>query len=272
MYAVTTYSPARLGQRQALRRLWLSRELVRRLVLRDLMVRYQRSTLGFAWTLLNPLVTVAVLLVVFTRVVPVGVPRYWAFLLSGYFVWNFVANTLNASAFTIHDHADMTRNMPFSVETLMIGSALARLVEFVAALTLVALALALFHHRGIPASYALLPLLAVLQLLLVLGLAFLVATLSVFYYDVQHALPVALMLVVYVSPVFYPASYVPLAFRPLFFLNPVAGLLTLYQTVLYEGRLPHITLLAGTTIFALLICSAGYVILGRYRAVIAETV
>ncbi len=65
--------------------IWRYRELLRNLVLRNLRVKYQRSVLGFFWTSLNPLLTVAVLIAVFTYVVRIAVQDYWAFLISGYF-------------------------------------------------------------------------------------------------------------------------------------------------------------------------------------------
>jgi ABC-type polysaccharide/polyol phosphate export permease len=68
-------------------RVWRYRELLHSLVVRNLKVKYQRSLLGFVWTLVNPLFTVAVLGVVFSQVVRIPLPHYWAFLLSGYFVW-----------------------------------------------------------------------------------------------------------------------------------------------------------------------------------------
>ena len=88
--------------------------------------------------------------------------------------------------------------------------------------------------------------LILIQLLLAIGLALPIATLSVFYYDVYHALPIALTTLFYLSPVFYPAQMVPAAARPYFFLNPIAGLLTLYQDVVYAGKMPDPMLLVGT--------------------------
>ena len=253
-------------------RIWRFRELLRGLVIRNLKVRYQRSALGFFWTVINPLLTVVILLAVFTYVVPIGVRHYWAFLLSGYFVWNFLVNTLNTSAFTIPDHADMVRSMVFPTETLVLGAIIARLIEYLMTLVLLALMIALFHHRAIPSSFALLPLLTALQFLLAVGLALPIAALSVFFHDVQHALPVALTLLMYISPVFYPPHYVPAAVRSIYLLNPIAGVLALYQTVLYEGRLPSLPLLAEVTVMSILVCLVGHGVFRHYQAVFAERV
>lgn len=261
--------------RQRLRQwseLWRYRELLRRLTLRNLKVKYQRSALGFAWTLLNPLLTVGVLVAVFSHIVRIDVADYWAFLLSGYFVWNFLAQMLNTGSYVFAEHAALRRSVAFPGEILILGAAASRLVEFAVELAIALAALVLLHHHGVPASFALLPLLVVLQLLLALGLVMPLATLAVFYTDVQHALPIVLMLLFYLSPVFYPATLVPEGFQAIYLLNPIASLLTLYHAVLYDGQFPPAMLLAGTTAAALGLFLLGYALFRRYQPVLAELV
>ena len=255
-----------------LRRVWRYRELLDSLIVRNLKVKYQRSLLGFVWTLVNPLLTVSILVVVFSQVVRIPVPHYWAFLLSGYFVWNFTLQTLNTGTYIFAEHSRLTRSVAFPSEILVFGAAGSRLIEFLAETTLILLALVVFHHQAVPMSFVLIPLLVVIQLLLAVGLALPIATLSVFYYDVYHALPIALTTLFYLSPVFYPASMVPEAARTLYFLNPIAGLLTLYHDVVYLGRMPSFPLLLGMSVAALAIYLIGYAIFNRYAAVFAEIV
>jgi lipopolysaccharide transport system permease protein len=260
------------GSATRLRRVWRYRELLHSLVVRNLKVKYKRSLLGFVWTLVNPLLTVAILVVVFSHVVRIPLPDYWAFLLSGYFVWNFVLQTLNTGTYIFAEHSRLTRSVAFPSEILVFGAAGSRLIEFVAEIALVLIALVLLHHRQVPESFALLPMLALIQLLLVIGLALPIATLSVFYYDVYHALPIALTTLFYLSPVFYPAEMVPQAARTLYFLNPIAGLLTLYHDVLYWGRMPSLHLLGGMLLAAVTIYLAGYALFRRYAAIFPEIV
>lgn len=252
--------------------IWRFRELLRSLAVRNLKVKYQSSVLGFVWTLLNPLLTLSVLVAVFTYVVKVPVPSYWAFLLSSWFVWSFVLQMLSSATWVMIEHAGMRRSVAFPSEVLILGAAASRMFELVIELALVLAALILFHHHGVPASFALLPVLMTVQLLMVLGLVMPLAVLSVFYADVQHALPLALMILFYVSPVFYPASLVPEKVRHLYLLNPIAGLLTLYQQVVYEGRFPSGALLAGVAAAAVVLFLAGHAIFRRYRDVLAEIV
>ena len=251
---------------------WRFRELLRSLVLRNLRIKYQRSVLGFFWTLLNPLLTVAVLISIFHYIVPLPVEHYWAFLVSGYFVWNFVLQMLNASTTVILEHAPLYRNVAFPAEVLVFSAAMSRLMEFAVEMGLAILLLAVFLHEGIPLSFALFPLLVVLQMLITVGLAMMVATLSVFYRDVEVVVPVILLMLFWLSPVFYPASMVPDAIKSFYFLNPFAGLLTLYHTVFYEGRMPSLAFLGAMSGAALVIGLVGYGIFNRKKRFFAEIV
>lgn len=253
-------------------RVWRARELLRELLVRNLKVKYQRSLLGFVWTLVNPLLTVTILVLVFSRVVRIQVPDYWAFLLSGYFAWTFMLQTLTTGTWIFAEHSRLTRSVAFPSEILVFSAAGSRLLEFVAEIALTMGVLVLLHHHGVPESFVLVPLLLVLQLLLAIGLALPIATLSVFYHDVYHALPIALASLFYLSPVFYPASMVPEAFRALYFVNPIAGLLTLYHDVLYAGQWPSAAMFGVTLVQTVLVYTIGYALFNRYAAVFAEVV
>jgi lipopolysaccharide transport system permease protein len=252
--------------------IWRHGELLRSLVIRNLKLKYQRSVLGFFWTLLNPLFMVAVLVMIFTYVVRIPLPNYWAFLISGFFVWNFMQQSLGVSTYIFTEHANLIRSIAFPEEVLIISAVLTRLVEYLAELLLVAIILALVHHQGLPASFCVLPLLILLQLLLGVGLAMPIATISAFYNDVQHAIPIVLMALFYISPIFYPVGLVPESFQSIYLTNPVAQLLTLYHAVLYEGNFPSAALLGKTVLVSTMIAVVGYIIFNRFKNVFAEIV
>ena len=253
-------------------RLWDYRGFLGRLVVRNLQVKFQRSFFGFFWTLLNPMLTVAILTAVFSRVVRIPIDGYWAFLLSGYFVWNFVIQTLNTGTYIVPEHARLLRSAAFPSELLVLGAALSKMVEFCGAMLLSILAIVIFFHQGIPSSLVLVPFLAVLQFILVAGLMFPIATLAAFYYDVQHVLPIALTTLFYVSPVFYPAWMVPEGFRDIYMLTPIAPLLTLYQQDLYEGTFPTWAELGRFSLLSIAVFALGYWIFRRFSGVYAEVI
>lgn len=252
--------------------IWQFRELFRQLVQRNLKVRYQRSGLGFLWLLVNPLMTVAILVLVFGHIVALPIENYWAFLISGYFAWVFLLHTVSSSTFVIPDHASMAKSVAVPANVFVMAAVTSRLFEFAVEMILVVVALVVFHHHGVPASFVLLPLIALLLLLTTLGIALPAAALSVFFRDIQHGLPPALMMLMYLSPVFYPAAFVPAPLLPFYQLNPVALILTLFHRTLYEGAWPTPQHLVGAVIVSVLLYLVGHAVFRRHQVLFAEIV
>jgi len=245
--------------------LWRFRGLLRSLVIRDLKVKYQRSLLGLVWTLLNPLLTVAILVTVFTYVIRIQLVHYWAFLISGFFAWNFIQRTLYHSTTILREHASLSRSVYYPPEILILSASMSKLAEFLIEIAIVLLVLLVFHHGAVPASLVLFPLIVVLQVILAIGLMFPLAAVAVLYYDVQHALPLVISSLFYISPVFYPVEMIPEGARLVYHLNPVVGLLRLYHVVFYEGGWPSGSLLAGVAATAVVTCAAGHAIFKRCK-------
>jgi homopolymeric O-antigen transport system permease protein len=262
----------RKGNVSALTELWQYRELLRSLVIRDLKVKYQRSLLGLIWTLLNPLMTVVILVTVFSYIIRIQIDHYWAFLISGFFVWNFISQVLSYTTTLLSSNASLSRSVYFPREILVLSAVCSKLVEFLVEISIVLVVLFIFHYDFIPSSLMLLPVLILIQVVLTAGLMFPLAVISVLFYDVQHALPILIASVFYLTPVFYPASLIPKEIRPLYYLNPFAGLLSLYHTVLYEAAWPSLTLLGSVSAAAAGILVLGYWVFRRYKGVCVEIV
>jgi ABC-type polysaccharide/polyol phosphate export permease len=252
------------------RQSWEHRDLLFHLIQRNLKVKYQRSVLGFLWTLLNPVVTIGIMLTIFGFVLRLDVPKYWAFLLSGYFVWNFIFQCLASGATLLHQHTALIRSVPLPSEVLILGEVGSRFIEFFVELVLALVALTAFHHDKLPASFMLLPVLFLVLLLVTLGLLMPIVTLAAYYNDVQHTMPLVLLLLFYISPVFYPPRMVPQQLLPLYHVNPVAGLLQMFQTVLYEGAFPPLVNFTVFSSIAVVVFLGGWLLFARYRRLFPE--
>lgn len=255
-----------------LRELWEYRELLGALIERNLKMRYQRSLLGAVWTLLNPLITGVVLIGVFSVILRVQTPQYWALLISGYFAWVFTLNTLGIGATLMSGHAYMARSVPFPAEVLVVSAVASRFVEFAVEMILVVVVLATARHEGLTPGLLALPFVMAIHALLTAGVVFPIAALGVFFEDVQHAVPVALTMLTLVSPVYYPLSYVPQSWQPLLSLNPFAGVLTLYHITAYEGRLPTWAEFATPAITSVVVFVVGAALFRWKRGYFAEVV
>ena len=252
--------------------LWRYRELIWNMCARDLKVKYQRSWLGFLWTLLNPLVMISVLVAVFSQVIRIPINHYWAFLISGYFSWNFFSQTINGGVQAAVGNAYLTRSAYFPQEVLVLSSAIARLLEFLGELTVVMILLAIFHHKGVPMSYAMvLPLVTILFLISV-GIAFPLVTLAVYYNDTIQVIPLATIILFYLSPVFYNVDLVPTEIRTIYLLNPMASMLGMFHDILYRGEMPHFLPFFAMGGVAVLCGLLGYVLFNKKKREFAEIV
>ena len=264
------------------------RELIRNLVERDLKVRYKNSVLGFLWSLVNPLLMMAVFTVVFNFMLPhTGIHKFPVFVLCALLPWNFFSASVMGSVHSIVGNAHLIKKVYFPREVLPIAVVLSNLVNFLLALIVL---FAMLFAFGINLSRwaLLLPLIIVIQLLFTLGLAFVLSTLNVFYRDTSVIMEVVLLAWFFLTPVFYPIDILPqqrvlfgleLPIRRLaYVLNPMGSLVSAYRDILWgslEGGPPGppaLDFLARTATTALIILAVGYWVFIRYSRVFGEEV
>jgi ABC-type polysaccharide/polyol phosphate export permease/GT2 family glycosyltransferase len=252
--------------------IWRYRELVWKFTLRDLKIKYNRSLLGFLWTLLNPILIVGILAAVFSHIVRIPIENYWAFLISGYFVFFFFSMSLNGSVQSTIGNAYLWQHAYFPQEILIVSSTLARFLEFLAEISIVLVVLVIFHHKGIPGSFAIfVPLLPIL-FLLTIGVTFPLVALAIYFRDILQIIPRFTLALFYISPVFYNVELVPENFRRIYLMNPMALLLKLVHSSLYWGEVPDLKLFLRLSIIAVSIGVAGYLVFNWKKREFAEIV
>lgn len=238
------------------RRIIHTRDLLREMLVREVKLRYERSALGMVWALLNPLAQLAIFTFVFKVVFRIDIPGYPAFLFTGVLVWNWFREALTASAGSITNNRELLRQPGFPLAVLPTVAVAVPLIDFLAGLPV----LAVFVVAGggsFTAALALLPALIVLQFVLMLGAGFLLASLQVTFRDIGHLLGVALMMLFYLTPIFYSVDMVPERLLPLYSLNPVVPLVGAYRDVLLNGSVPN-----GAPVLLLVVLAAGLFWLG----------
>jgi len=265
-----------------LRELWQYRELIRNLVVRDLKVRYKNSILGVVWSLLSPLLMMVVYTVFFTIFLRHDdIPYYPVFLLCGLLPWSFFVDSIMQATDSIVGNAHLIKKVYFPREILPISTVLSNLVSFLIALPVFFL-LALVS--GAPLSWwaLLMPITLLIQLVFTLGLAFILATLNVFYRDTRHLLGVAVQAWFFLTPVFYSIHIVPqerhilgIPFNPQLWLrrlNPMASIVASYRNLLYHGEPTGLDFLLRTAVTVLIVLIVGYWVFSRYSSRFGEEV
>ncbi len=238
-------------------RLGHRRDLLRELVSRDIKLRYQRSVIGIAWSLVNPLAQLLVFSLVFGRVLNRGVPDYPAFVFTGILVWTWFQTSLTLGVTAITDNRELVRRPGFATAILPWVTVTTHLVHFLLALPVLIVFLLLSGH-GLGAAVLALPVLVAIQFVITLGLIYVAATFQVPFRDTQHILGLVLLLLFYLSPVIYSDEIVTGHYRRLYRLNPLVHLLDAYRAVLLEGTLPNLR-----AVLALALLAVGLVVAGH---------
>lgn len=233
--------------------LWRQRDLVIQLTRRDVAARYRGSVLGVFWTLARPLLLLATFTFVFSSVfearwdIPVPSRAGFALILfAGLIVFYLFADSTGRAPGLLAENGSYVKRVVFPLEILPWVVVLSQLVQtLIAGLVLL---LAYGALLGLPPATALwLPALLVPIVLFTLGVCWFLAALAPYLRDIEQIVPVLIMLLMFLSPLFYPASALPESLRELALLNPLAWSMEAVRGALFEGRGPDpIRLLAGT--------------------------
>jgi ABC-type polysaccharide/polyol phosphate export permease len=152
---------------------------------------------------------------------------------------------------------DLVRRPNFEPSILALVNALSNLLTYLVSLPIIFILIAI-SGRGLTWTVLLLPLIMLIQGTLIVGLSLFLATWNVFFRDLQHITGVAVMLMFYLTPVFYSLENVGREYRRLFTLNPMAVLIQSYRAILYEGTVPDASTLLVATTVSVTICGLGY--------------
>jgi lipopolysaccharide transport system permease protein len=213
-------------ERQYWRDLWRYRELFLFLAWRDLLVRYKQTAVGISWSLIRPLLTMAVLTVVFGKLgkMPSGGVPYPLLVFCGMLPWLFFSTALSEAGNSLVSNANMISKVYFPRLAITASSVITSLVDFL--ISCVFLVLLMMWYRFVPpAAVFLVPLFIALVFAASLGVSLWVAALMVKYRDFRFIVPFVVQFGLYISPVGFQSGVVPERFRMLYAMNPMVGII-----------------------------------------------
>ncbi|MFO8056061.1 MAG: ABC transporter permease [bacterium] len=259
----------------ALVSLFSHRRLLWQMTLRDLRGKYAGSLMGLFWTVINPLLLLAVFTFIFAVVfkakfgedVSVGISSLY--ILCGILPWLALADGVGRSGSVVLENKNLVTRALFPLPALPAFPALSALLGQLAGFVILFfLAGFLVHPPGLPLLFF--PVLLVLQLLFTWGLCLFFSAVSVYLRDVIHVLPVLLLVWLYATPVFYPASMVPPRFRLIVYLNPMAHFLRAYRSIILEGTWPWVPTISLIIVFTAISFLVGALVFGRLSPGMAD--
>jgi len=255
-----------------LKEFWNFRQLVFALVVRHLNARYRGSALGFIWSFLNPLCLIAVYSLVFRYYIRfTEVEHYTLFLFVGLLPWIWFSSAALESSVSISSGGNLITKALFPPHLLPIVSVLTNLTNYILAVPLL---LGFMWLTGIEIQFSvlLLPVIIILELVFLIGFSLGIASLNVYYRDIQHVLGNLMTLWFFLTPVLYPSTSIPEQFSISLLLNPIAIFTQMYHDILLDGIIPSSLMFSLALFYGLLAFIIGNLIFNHYREGFAELV
>ncbi len=233
------YDSAHRGLRavEEARDLWRYRYFVIELAARDIKVRYKRSALGVAWTMLNPLMTMLVFTLVFSVFQRQPIQKFPVYFLSASLFWTFFSQATSNTANLTTDVWEITRRIYVPRSAFVAGSILVGLVNLLLSL-IPFVFVVLVSGRSFFVTWLFLPVALVIGTLFTAGVGLFVFTLASRFWDVRDMYQVLLTPWFFVTPIVYDPSIVPAKWRWIVRYNPMTYLIDLFRAPLYDGWLP----------------------------------
>ena len=281
---------SRISLPRRMARLVRNRELLLNLVRKELRGRYKDSTLGFVWSLLNPLMYVVIFWIVFGLLLTGGIPRYPAFVLSGLLPWTLFATGITAGTASVVANGPLLKKVAFPREVLPLASVGAALFHFCLQMLVLFGYLIIIRAPFLSEYLVLVPLALFVELLLLAGLTMLFSSINVYLRDVQHFLDLAILAWFWMTPVLYQITLVSSRAKGwfwLYVLNPMTPVVLTFQRAFYNMTTPvsdgkpvpvllevpfswYLTRLLYTGAVGLVLFVVGLAVFARYEGNFAE--
>lgn len=271
--AITIIRPSRGWVALNLRELWQYRELLYILIWRDIKVRYKQTAIGAAWAVIQPFFAMVVFSLFFGRLAKIpseGLP-YPIFAYSALLPWQFFAKALTEASTSLVVNERVITKVYFPRLLVPTAVVLAGLLDFGIAF-LILLGMMVFY--GIMPSWGIvtIPFFLLLAVMTALGVSFWLSALDVEYRDVRYTLPFLTQLWLFATPVVYPSTMVPQAWRALYGLNPMVGVVEGFRWALLGSTPPDPMMLLVSSAAVTLLFVGGLIYFRRMERTLADRI
>ncbi|MBQ9882125.1 MAG: ABC transporter permease [Synergistes sp.] len=242
---------------ESFRAIYSRRELLTELVKRDVRLKYRRSFLGYLWSIMNPLLMMIVLTIVFARMFRYDIVNYPIYLIIGRSMFDFMNECTNAGMRSIVSNAALLKKTYVPKYIFTLASVTSSTVNFI--FSLGALVIVMIATKTIPSVYTVfLPLTIILFYIFCLGISLFLASVTVFFRDIEYIYRALLTAWMYLSAIFYPITRLPESIRDLVVnFNPIFIYIEQARSLILYGKLPTPHNIGASIVFALISITIG---------------
>ena len=245
------------------------RELLKTSISKDVRGKYKNSVLGILWSFLNPLLQIAVYAIVFPLIMKSNLPNYTVFLCCGLIPWNFFSAAISRTSFTMIENGNIIKKVYFPREVLPISVVTSEAINFIIS-TIIILAFVLGYGMGLSKFLIFYPLVLLVQYILLIGISFIVSSVTVYFRDLQQFIGIALQLLFYATPIVYAPNTIPENFQWILKFNPMTYVINGYRDIFYYKQMPDLSSMVMVLGVGLIVCLAGYFIFNKLQRRFAE--
>lgn len=249
--------------------LYKYRELLKTNVKKEIRGKYKNSFLGVLWSFLNPLLQIIVYAVVFQVILKNPKENYAIFLCCGLIPWTFFSSAITRSAFTMIENGNIIKKVYFPREILPISIVTSEAVNFMIS-TIIILGFVIFGRLGISKYILFYPLVLLAQYILLIAIALIVSSISVYVRDLQHLIGVAMQLLFYATPIVYASETIPENLKWILNLNPMTYIINGYRDIFYNQTMIDVVPILLLIAISIVVCVLGYIIFNKLQKGFAE--
>lgn len=251
------------------KRLYDYREFLRTSIKKEIRGKYKKSMLGILWSFLNPLLMLMVYAIIFPIILKSPEKNYVMFLMCALIPWNFFTTVLTQGASTVVTNGNILKKVYFPREILPISIVTSGLINFLISCIIIFIFL-IFTGIGFSKYILLLPIMIAVEYILLLGITFILSSVTVYLRDLEHIIGVVIQALFYATPIVYSFSMIPESFKWVFKLNPMAYVIQGYRDVLYYQTMPDLAGIGGIALLSVIILIVGYMIFNKLQKNFAE--
>jgi lipopolysaccharide transport system permease protein len=256
-----------------LKSIWQYRELLFFLVWRDVMVRYKQTAIGAGWAILQPLITMVIFTLIFSKMAKIpsdGIP-YPIFTFAALLPWTYFSQALARSSSSVVGSSNLVTKIYFPRLLIPIAASLAPMVDLFFSFLILLILMGWYH---VSPSWGLLalPLFVGLAIVTALAVGLWSSALNVRYRDVGHTIPFLTQVWMYASPVAYPLSLVPEKWKLLYSMNPMVGVIEGFRWALLGKESPDFKVMAGSAVVVMVLLLGGIVYFKRMERTFADII
>lgn len=253
--------------------LYTYRELLKTNIKKEIRGKYKGSFLGVLWSFVNPLLQILVYAIVFPYIMRNTVDNYLIFLVVGIIPWTFFTTCINQGIASVRANAGIIKKVYFPREILPISVVLSGLVNFFISCIIIFI-FVIFGGFGISWHIVFLPVIAILQAMLILGLDFALSSINVYIKDTEYLVQFILNMLFYGTPILYDTSQFNAGgiISILFKINPLTTIVESYRSIFIYHQLPNFNMLLYVFIVSFVVLVIGYMIFKKLERNFAEEI